>query len=183
MRSITLMRRRPPGRLARAAAAAPGRHAAENGGGIEDDAGDVRGRGGDADDDDDGEEDPDFAHFYRVSPHQREFNSTSAKAYRKGELDRKVTRVVPPKVLPNGCQPEHIGLGAFHMHAPHLEMGFVLPPCPRCAAGSRGPEEGQPQWPFFTVLARKEKKENCAAGAQEHQRRAPGGSTCIQTQP
>ena len=34
---------------------------------------------------------------------------------------------------------------------------------------------------FFTVLARKEKKENCAAGAQEHQRRAPGGSICIQT--
>ena len=27
---------------------------------------------------------------------------------------------------------EHIGLGAFHMHAPHLEMGLPLPPCPRC---------------------------------------------------
>ena len=40
--------------------------------------------------------------------------------------------MVPPKVLPNACQPEHIGLGAFHMHAPHLEMGLPLPPCPRC---------------------------------------------------
>jgi hypothetical protein len=82
--------------------------------------------------DDDDEEDPNFPHYYRVSSNQRKFNSASAKAYRKGELNRKVTRVVPPKVLPNACLPEIVGLGAFHMHAPHLEMGLPLPPCPRC---------------------------------------------------
>ena len=40
--------------------------------------------------------------------------------------------MVPPKVLPNACQPEDVGLGAFIMHAPHLEIGLPLPPCPRC---------------------------------------------------
>ena len=82
--------------------------------------------------DDDDEEDEEIRNFYRVSPHQRAFNLASAKAYRKGEISQKVTRIVPPKMLPNGCQPEHIGLGAFHMCAPHLEMGMPLPPCPRC---------------------------------------------------
>ena len=126
----------PPGRLARDAAAARDRNGDQLGVDVDDvdpgDSGDPLGRGRTAVDDDDDEEDADFAHFYRVSSNQREFNSLTAKAYRKGEIDRKVTRVVPPQLLPNACQPEHIGLGIFHMHAPQLEMGLPLPPCPRC---------------------------------------------------
>ena len=84
-------------------------------------------------DDDDDDEDADFQQFYRVSPHQKAFNVQKARQYIKGQISRKVRRIEPPKLLPkNGCQPEHIGLGAFHMHAPHLEMGLPLPPCPRC---------------------------------------------------
>ena len=113
----------PPGRRPREAAASGSRNDDDD-----DEPADAAG----AEDDDDDHEDAEFAHFYRVSSNQRDFNRSSAKAYRKGETDRKVTRMVPPKVLPNACQPEHIGLGAFHMHAPHLEMGLPLPPCPRC---------------------------------------------------
>ena len=63
---------------------------------------------------------------------QRAFNEKSARAYLNNDVDRKVTRMEPPKLLPSGCQPENIGLGALHMHAPHLELGFPMPPCPRC---------------------------------------------------
>ena len=118
------------GRPARAPAArqpSSGRHnTEEEDGGGEDDGGD----GGDDDDDD--HEDAELVQFYRVSKEQREFNTRSAQAYRKGDVDRKVTRIVPPKILPSACQPELVGLGAMHMHAPHLELGLPLPPCPRC---------------------------------------------------
>jgi hypothetical protein len=85
----------------------------------------------DADDDDD-DEDASFAQYYRVAPNQKLFNQTCAREYLKHEVDRKVTCIIPPKILPSACQPELIGLGAFHMHAPHLELGLPLPPCPRC---------------------------------------------------
>jgi hypothetical protein len=133
---------KPPGFLAASARAnaqhhaqaeqvPPGRRPSASGSRHDDDDDEPADAAG-AEEDDDDHEDAEFAHYYRVSSNQRDFNRSSAKAYRKGETDRKVTRMVPPKVLPNACQPEHIGLGAFHMHAPHLEMGLPLPPCPRC---------------------------------------------------
>ena len=103
-------------------------------------AGDGAGTGGGDDDavDDDAEdddaEDPAFKHFYRVPPHQREYNKAETtawlKAARKGGTVRKTPKIEPPNLLTNGCQPEHIGLGALHVHAPHLSHGLALPPCP-----------------------------------------------------
>ena len=117
---------RPAGRLAgRPAGPADGGGGGDTGDGVPDDG------AGDADDDDD-EEDAGFRQYYAVSRHQRAFNRKSAQEYLNKEADHKVTRMEPPKLLPTGCQPENIGLGALHMHVPHLELGLPMPPCPRC---------------------------------------------------
>ena len=108
------------------------RTAAGNGGSDSSSGNDHDAPDADTGDDDDDSEDPNFKQYYHVSADQKAFNEESGHAYLKGEVDRKVTRIVPPKVLPSGCNPELVGVGAFNMHAPHLEMGLPLPPCPRC---------------------------------------------------
>ena len=61
----------PPGRRPREAAASGSRHDDDD-----DEPADAAG----AEDDDDDHEDAEFAHFYRVSSNQRDFNRSSAKA-------------------------------------------------------------------------------------------------------
>ena len=137
----------PPGRPQRAASAArDGGNASEDDNGDDADLHDHPGDGIDPSggrvDDDDDEEDSSFSQFYRVSANQRSFNRASAVKYRKGKIDRRVTKIEPPKVLPNACQPEQIGHRAITFRARGLRSrGLVHHGCRCCTfcvqSGSR----------------------------------------------
>ena len=83
--------------------------------------------------DDDDAEDPDFKQFYRVSLHQRRWNTQRLQEWlSKGasQASRKQTRIQPPNVLTNMCQPEHIGLGTLRTGASrysHATCCLALP--------------------------------------------------------
>ena len=38
----------------------------------------------------------------------------------------------PMDVVKAGCKRELIGVGACHVHGPHIYLGLPLPPCPKC---------------------------------------------------
>ena len=80
---------------------------------------------------DDGEPDPRFTHFYRVSSNQKAFNQRAAVAFGQGGANLCSATFRPNDVIKAGCDRTLIGVGACHIHAPHLYLGLPLPPCPR----------------------------------------------------
>ena len=68
------------------------------------------------------------------------FNDSAVKQYLKqgGET----TCILPKSLLRHRCEPELIGLGPCHVHAPHVECrGLPLPPCPY-GCGWRSVDDG-----------------------------------------
>ena len=93
----------------------------------EDDAGD------NADCLDEGEEDADFKQYYAVPSHQKAFNLKAAKEWHTRSSVRAHGAVMrPPDLALGGCQIEHVGLGAVHMHSPNKFLKLPHPPCWRC---------------------------------------------------
>ena len=49
----------------------------------------------------------------------------------RGQPSARVLRAAP-YVSKSGCNPAYIGIGTLHVHAPHLFLGYAVPPCPNC---------------------------------------------------
>ena len=81
-------------------------------------------------DDDDGVEDAEFPNYYKVSATQRAFNRERTAHFFKNAANLEHAYFDPRNVSKSGCDPECVGVGRLHVHAPHKYLGFELPPCP-----------------------------------------------------
>ena len=83
------------------------------------------------DDDDDDEQDASFRNFYSVTPQQRVFNLEAKDHFKSNAANLRSAIARPKDVLKAGCDRDLIGVGACHVHAPHLYLGLPKPPCPK----------------------------------------------------
>ena len=64
---------------------------------------------------------------------QKKFNEQSWKTFKeKLDANEQVDRPYfdPPDVSRMRCNPDFIGVGRLHVHAPHVYLDLPLPPCP-----------------------------------------------------
>ena len=65
-----------------------------------------------------------------MTPPQAAFNKDKATHFFKAAANLERAYFDPRDVSKSGCDPAVIGVGRLHVFAPHVYLGFALPPCP-----------------------------------------------------
>ena len=86
----------------------------------------------DAPDHDDGEEDDVLCKANYTVSAQRAFNEEKTRDFVKTAANLSHAYFEPPDISKSGCNLAYIGVGKLHVHAPHLFLGYAMPPCPTC---------------------------------------------------